>query len=805
MKYLVNIKILIRKFLYLTKEVGVVRAIKKGFSYVFKNVYKAKPFSTSYKPSNTQRRGVLCPFSRPVVSILIVSYNSGQDLKKLIKSINLQTYKNIEVILVENGSEDTQQHLGKVKFPTKFIHSNNIGFAAANNLALSHSKGECICLVNPDTILDCNLIYELLNSLTLDPLVVVAVPKILFMEKFVDIEIESSKEFTIDLSELEKNLTYKKYFIRHGDKVQNDVSNFALSVGGIVRISLPVDDSKVTFKAFKTNPDQKLIFRFCSINTNNDLFLKKYNSVEKIHTELVLSKESIWWGENVLNNAGSSIRDGNPYDRGFAEYDYGAGYRTPEYVEALCGCIAMIDPFIFLQRSIFIDEFFAYFEDSELSLWVNRQGVHIKYNPNAIVRHYHSSIISENSIIWEVLTNRSRTIYNQIMLNHSSKLRVTDSKYEKINGDLKNTLLSYDKSINNRDLDVLIAKKRPSLGLYNSYWNTYGGGERHALSIAKILSSDYDVYLISEEDFDSTNLQECFNIHFKFRKIITQVDEVFTENFDVFLNSTFCSSLVSNANKSVYITSFPHKEVSPEFLGSYLFLHNSNYTKKWAKRFWGEHYNELLFPILEMEVSSVEKFDRKESEIIRFISIGRFTQSGHNKQQDFIIEAFKCAQKSSNTNAELFLCGSVNNKSKEDMEYVHSLEKRANKSIHIETNITFENLESRLLGSDFYLHATGVGVDSDASPEKFEHFGITIVEALSHGVYPIAFNVGGPAQTIKDLGVGSLYKDKNELIAIIVESMNQHKRRIKVSNDILKPYVDNNINTIKKLEKFISE
>jgi glycosyltransferase involved in cell wall biosynthesis len=139
------------------------------------------------------------------------------------------------------------------------------------------------------------------------------------------------------------------------------------------------------------------------------------------------------------------------------------------------------------------------------------------------------------------------------------------------------------------------------------------------------------------------------------------------------------------------------------------------------------------------------------------------------------------------------------------MEYVHSLEKRANKSIHIETNITFENLESRLLGSDFYLHATGVGVDSDASPEKFEHFGITIVEALSHGVYPIAFNVGGPAQTIKDLGVGSLYKDKNELIAIIVESMNQHKRRIKVSNDILKPYVDNNINTIKTLEKFISE
>ena len=53
--------------------------------------------------------------------------------------------------------------------------------------------------------------------------------------------------------------------------------------------------------------------------------------------------------------------------------------------------------------------------------------------------------------------------------------------------------------------------------------------------------------------------------------------------------------------KSFYLVSFPQKFVNKEFLNSYFFLHNSIYTQKWAKKYWGLHKNKILYPVTDMK------------------------------------------------------------------------------------------------------------------------------------------------------------------------------------------------------------
>ncbi|MFN9941048.1 MAG: hypothetical protein ACK56I_16380, partial [bacterium] len=80
----------------------------------------------------------------------------------------------------------------------------------------------------------------------------------------------------------------------------------------------------------------------------------------------------------LIYNAGSAIRPGTltPYDLGFAEVNHGQ-FATRAYREALCGCCALLRRDLFIKRKIFISEFFAYYEDSELSYWLRRNQMNI--------------------------------------------------------------------------------------------------------------------------------------------------------------------------------------------------------------------------------------------------------------------------------------------------------------------------------------------------------------------------------------------------------------------------------------------
>lgn len=92
---------------------------------------------------------------RPVVSVIIVSYNTRELTRQAIASLIEQTPDlPMEVLVVDNASTDGSAAMIREAFPGVALTAldENIGFAAANNLAAKSAVGEYLLLLNPDTI-----------------------------------------------------------------------------------------------------------------------------------------------------------------------------------------------------------------------------------------------------------------------------------------------------------------------------------------------------------------------------------------------------------------------------------------------------------------------------------------------------------------------------------------------------------------------------------------------------------------------------------------------------------------------------
>jgi glycosyltransferase involved in cell wall biosynthesis len=90
--------------------------------------------------------------SLPLVSVLMATYNYGNFISKSINSVLLQTYKNIECIVVDDGStDDTQSVLSCIKDKRlKIFSQTNRGQAEAWNRAFEMSRGEYIFFCDAD-------------------------------------------------------------------------------------------------------------------------------------------------------------------------------------------------------------------------------------------------------------------------------------------------------------------------------------------------------------------------------------------------------------------------------------------------------------------------------------------------------------------------------------------------------------------------------------------------------------------------------------------------------------------------------
>jgi GT2 family glycosyltransferase len=118
----------------------------------------------------------------PLVSIITVNYNHPEVTCELLASLRKITYRNIEIIVVDNASPNDDPSIIKDSFPeVTFIQSKeNLGFAGGNNLAIKHSKGEYILMINNDTEVDPGFLEPLVTKFQANAMIGGVSPKIRF-------------------------------------------------------------------------------------------------------------------------------------------------------------------------------------------------------------------------------------------------------------------------------------------------------------------------------------------------------------------------------------------------------------------------------------------------------------------------------------------------------------------------------------------------------------------------------------------------------------------------------------------------
>src|SRR4029079_18130339 len=95
--------------------------------------------------------------SQPLISVIVVNWNGLRLLDDCFRSLANQTWKNIEFILVDNGSTHGSRDLLGLwaeRWPNAqtIVLSYNSGFCKANNLAFAKAKGDWIALFNSDAV-----------------------------------------------------------------------------------------------------------------------------------------------------------------------------------------------------------------------------------------------------------------------------------------------------------------------------------------------------------------------------------------------------------------------------------------------------------------------------------------------------------------------------------------------------------------------------------------------------------------------------------------------------------------------------
>ncbi|MGZ4810052.1 MAG: glycosyltransferase family 2 protein, partial [Thermoanaerobaculia bacterium] len=102
----------------------------------------------------------------PLVSIVVITWNSARFLPRCFAAIRAQTYKPIEVIVVDNASADDSAALA-ADF-TIIRNDTNRGFSAAVNQGIAVARGEFVLLCNPDAFLDATYVAELVHAMMPD-------------------------------------------------------------------------------------------------------------------------------------------------------------------------------------------------------------------------------------------------------------------------------------------------------------------------------------------------------------------------------------------------------------------------------------------------------------------------------------------------------------------------------------------------------------------------------------------------------------------------------------------------------------
>ncbi|WP_028893294.1 glycosyltransferase family 2 protein [Syntrophorhabdus aromaticivorans] len=342
------------------------------------------------------------------LSIIIVNFNGQKYLEKLFDSLQCLLHENFsfDIIFVDNNSDDNSIQFIKEKYagslPLRLIENKaNMGFARANNLGAMRSKSDYLVFLNNDTWVEPGWLMNLYGCIR-DTGAGIVNSKLVFFYDFLPIIINTtvgvrlSDTVTINGNPCKIDLKFCKNIVhKDGSLICNNGS----------RIYLPLIDGATDYKI--TFYLESACNGRISIWIGTEMF--SFPGESNIDLSARLDSKTIEANTlRLLQNAGSAINDNyDGYDVGFCETDCGQYDQTRE-IDSACGAAMIIKRKDFLEAGMFDERFFMYYEDTDLSYRIKRQGKSLLYCPRAVVRHFHagSSIEWSPHFIYYVFRNK---------------------------------------------------------------------------------------------------------------------------------------------------------------------------------------------------------------------------------------------------------------------------------------------------------------------------------------------------------------------------------------------------------------
>ncbi len=136
------------------------------FLFIFANDGLIMPYVGKEKTWFYARKKLLKGYAEPIVSVVVPVYNVREYVTACVRSITAQTYKNLEIILVDDGSTDGSgelcDELAKEDCRIRVLHKSNGGLSSARNAGIEDAKGSFLTFVDGDDGLAARCVEQLM-------------------------------------------------------------------------------------------------------------------------------------------------------------------------------------------------------------------------------------------------------------------------------------------------------------------------------------------------------------------------------------------------------------------------------------------------------------------------------------------------------------------------------------------------------------------------------------------------------------------------------------------------------------------
>ena len=209
--------------------------------------------------------------NKKFLSIIIPVYNNPKDILELLRSIDISNHKNLEIIIIDDGSKPKIKN-DLIKFKIRYYYIKNSGPAYARNFGASKSSGKYLLFLDSDLVLPRNFIKTLIITLKKDNIKVGSI--IYGMKSYLDNIFSQFKAF-FDFFNISIKLNHKKEKVLIGSSCVFERHFFFCNNGWSQKIKTPSIEHEEFAKRLGTQNITRLkkVYVLHKFPTGKQLFL----------------------------------------------------------------------------------------------------------------------------------------------------------------------------------------------------------------------------------------------------------------------------------------------------------------------------------------------------------------------------------------------------------------------------------------------------------------------------------------------------------------------------------------------------